>query len=75
MTEQKPLFGDLDLVINTLETEASEITKRIEKAQESIDRKEAEITGLEERLANIRTSLAEIRKRVEAKEEKADAPF
>jgi chromosome segregation ATPase len=68
---QKPLFGDLDLVVNTLETEASAIGKQIEKDRESIKRKEDEISELEERLGNIRTSLARLR--AKAKEEAAQA--
>jgi len=77
---QKPLFGDMDLVINTLETEATEIKKQIEKAQDSIDRRKEEISDLGERLDNIETSLAKLRakaKEVEApaEEKEGEPPF
>jgi chromosome segregation ATPase len=77
---QKSLFGDLDLVINTLETEATEIKKHLEKAQDSIDRKEEEISDLEERLENIRTSLARLRAKAKgaespAEEKEGEPPF
>lgn len=70
---QKPLFGDLDLIINTLETEATEIRKQIEKARDSIGRKEEEASNFEERLTNIQTSLSQIREKlaVEKKEKEA----
>ncbi len=62
MAEDRPLFGPVDQVINTLELEIRLVKDAIEKDKAAILRKEESITELEARLKNLGESMATVRK-------------
>jgi peptidoglycan hydrolase CwlO-like protein len=67
---QQNLFGDQDLVINTLETERSGLQKEIEATQKAIESKQDKLDELEGRVHNITLSLESIRKAVKTEKKK-----
>lgn len=50
---QKPLFGEADMVLNTLEMELKEIEGDMKKCRESIERLEEKEAGLQTRFENV----------------------
>ena len=61
--QNQPLFGEDDLIINTLELEKKEVGDQIDKARKTIENKEAEIDDLMMRSNNLRRSIAIIQER------------
>jgi chromosome segregation ATPase len=61
MDEQKNLFGEIDAVYNTLETELKFVGDEISKNQKSIDRAKDKIMSLEERRVELRKSIEIVR--------------
>jgi hypothetical protein len=59
---QKPLFGEADLVLNTLEVEMAEVRKDIEKCTKARERLEAREEELETREINLREAIAATKK-------------
>ena len=70
--EDKPLFGPVDQVVNTLECEISWVKGEIKHCEKAIDRNKAEIEILQTRLKNLDESMNIVRKKAEV--EKAPAP-
>ena len=66
--EDKPLFGPVDQVVNTLECEISWVKGEIKHCEKSIDRNKAEIEILQTRLKNLDESMKIVRKKAEEKE-------
>ena len=55
--DDQPLFGGQDLIVNTLETELTEIKKEIKAIHKSIDNKKAKVLDLVERQANLKKAI------------------
>jgi chromosome segregation ATPase len=64
--EQQHLFGDQDLVINTLETERAVLQEEIKVTLKSIENKKEKLGELESRIENISSSIESIRKAAKA---------
>ena len=70
MADQQNLFGEIDAVYNTLETELKFVNDEISKNQKSIDRAKEKIMALEERRTEIKKSIKIVKaQRDHAKEE------
>jgi predicted ribosome quality control (RQC) complex YloA/Tae2 family protein len=72
--EDKPLFGPVDQVVNTLECEISWVKGEIKHCEKAIDRNKAEIEILQTRLKNLDESMKIVRKKEKQQEEPAPAP-
>ena len=72
--ENKPLFGSVDQVVNTLECETSWVKGEIKHCEKAIDRNKAEIEILQTRLKNLDESMKIVRKKTEEQEKPAPAP-
>lgn len=59
--EDQPLFGEDDLIVNTLELEKRELNEEIGKARKAIISKQIEIKDKESRVDNIQKSIEIIR--------------
>ncbi len=57
MEQTQPLFGEADMIINTLESERKELQDEIKGCRKTISRKEEEIEALLERKSNIENSI------------------
>ena len=55
--EQQPMFGEQDLIVNTLETELTEIKKEITTLNKAIANKKAKVLDLVERQANLKKAI------------------
>ena len=55
--EQQPIFGEQDLIVNTLETELTEIKKEITTLNKAIANKKAKVLDLVERQANLKKAI------------------
>jgi hypothetical protein len=64
MTEkaQQNLFGEQDLIVNTLETERTLLRDEIKATMKSIESKEKSLEEMKTRLGNITSSIDSIRK-------------
>jgi predicted ribosome quality control (RQC) complex YloA/Tae2 family protein len=69
--EDKPLFGPVDQVVNTLECEISWVKGEIKHCEKAIDRNKAEIDILQTRLKNLDESMKIVRKKAEREMEPA----
>ena len=56
-SKEKPLFGEQDLVVNTLSVEIVEIKEQIKSTVTSIENKKENLKNLEERRTNLEKSL------------------
>jgi hypothetical protein len=72
--EDKPLFGPVDQVVNTLECEISWVKGEIKHCEKAIDRNKGEIEILQTRLKNLDESMKIVRKKAEEQEVSAPAP-
>lgn len=67
--EDKPLFGPVDQVVNTLESETSWVKAEIRRCEKAINRNKSDIDILQVRLKNLDESMVYVRR--QAKIEKA----
>ena len=72
--EDKPLFGPVDQVVNTLECEISWVKGEIKHCEKAIIRNKSEIDILQTRLKNLDESMKIVRKKTEKQEEPASTP-
>jgi len=67
--QDKPLFGPVDQVVNTLEIETSWVKGEIKRREGAIDRNRDEITLLQTRLDNLNESMRIVRENEKKREE------
>lgn len=72
--EDKPLFGPVDQVVNTLECEISWVKGEIKHCEKAIDRNKAEIEVLQTRLKNLDESMKIVRRKAEGEKPAEPAP-
>lgn len=64
--KDQPLFGPVDQVINTLESERSWVKAEIDRCVKAINRNKDDIDIFQARLKNIDESIAYVRKQTKA---------
>jgi ACT domain-containing protein len=60
--KQKPLFGEMDRIVNVLEFELMDVSAEISRCLDTIARKKEEVEALKARAATIQSALADSKK-------------